>query len=90
MEESTLEPKLVLSEDSPVEKYEELYSKNRGYVFKVIPEDYETVMLRIIKFTPKNMEFEVFPINPGTPLYTVYGCDHCVVTHKEILDEVKD
>ena len=76
--ENAIRNKLVFTEDSPQSQYEELFKLKVGDVFKV-SSDYETVMRRIEEFTPKGVTFEVFPINPGTDLYTMYGSDHLVV-----------
>lgn len=84
METSELKPKLVFTENSPQEQYEELYKLGMGEVFK-IQSDYETVMRRIEDYKPHDLVFRVFPINPGTPLYTMYGPDHCVVTDNRML-----
>lgn len=81
---SGLKPKLVFVENSPREQYEELYKLNMGDVFK-IQSDYETVMQRIEDYKPKDLIFKVFPITPGTSLYTMYGPDHCVVTDNRML-----
>lgn len=72
--------KLIFTEATPKEQYDELFKLDVGQVFK-IASDYETVMARIEEYTPENLTFEVFPINPGTSLYTLYGPDHCVVTN---------
>lgn len=84
METSEFKPKLVFTENSPKEQYDELYKLNMGDVFKV-HSDYETVMQRIEDYKPQNLVFKVFPINPGTSLYTMYGPDHCVVTDNRTL-----
>lgn len=76
-----LKPKLTFTENTPKEQYDELYKLNVGDVFK-IQSDYETVMRRIEEYKPQNLTFEVFPINPGTSLYTMYGSDHSVVIDK--------
>lgn len=76
--------KLVFTGDSPREQYEKLYALGKGDVFKV-QSDYETVMQRIEDYKPQNLAFSVFPINPGTSLYTMYGPDHCVVTDNRTL-----
>lgn len=77
--------KLILNADSTEEKFSEVYSLEVGDVFKV-SSDYETVIRRIEEdYLPPHLEFKVFPINPGTDLYTMYGADHCVVTHKRII-----
>lgn len=81
---SELKTKLILTENSPKEQYEELYKLNMGGVFK-IESDYETVMRRIEEYTPEGFVFKVFPINPGTSLYTMYGPDHCVVIDNRML-----
>lgn len=70
--------KLVFTEDSPKELYDALFELGVGDVFK-IADGYETVMMRIEEYTPNGVRFRVFPINPGTSLYTLYGPDHCVV-----------
>lgn len=71
--------KLVFTGKSPREQYEALYKLGKGEVFK-IQSDYETVMRRIDDYKPQNLVFEVFPITPGTSLFTMYGSNHCVVT----------
>lgn len=77
--------KIILNGSSPKEKYDELFKLPLGGIFK-IESDYETVMLRITEYKPDNISFKVFPINPGTDLYTMYGPDHCVVTdNRELL-----
>lgn len=78
-----MKQKLILNENSPKEKYEELFKLPKGEVVKVT--DYETVMQRIEDYKPTNVNFEVFPITPGTDLYTMYGCDHVVVTENTIV-----
>ena len=82
--ETELKPKLVFTEDTPKEQYEELYKLEMGQVFK-IKSDYETVMRHIEEYMPEGLVFKVFPINPGTALYTMYGPDHCVVTDNRML-----
>lgn len=79
-----LREKLVFTGDSLREQYNELYKLDMGQVFK-IASDYETVMRRIEEYTPENLIFSVFPINPGTDLYTIYGPDHSVVTDNRTL-----
>lgn len=74
-----LKSKLIFTGDTPKEQYDLLYKLNMGDVFK-IQSDYETVMRRIEEYMPDGLVFKVFPINPGTALYTMYGSDHCVVT----------
>lgn len=71
--------KLIFNGETPQSVYVELYDKKVGTIFK-IEADYETVMRRIEEFKPTGREFEVFPINPGTDLYTIYGCDHLIIT----------
>lgn len=73
--------KLIFTEDSPREQYEELYKLEVGSVFK-IQSDYETVMRRIEEYKPNGLHFEVFPINPGTYLFSLYGPDHILVVKK--------
>lgn len=74
--------KLILTASSTKEDYNKVFALSVGDVFKVT--DYETVMLRLEHYTPKNLKFEVTPITPGTSLYTIYGCDHVIVTMKEL------
>lgn len=81
-----LTEKLVFTENTSKEQYEELYKLNMGDVFK-IESDYETVMRRIEEYMPENLVFKVFPINPGTSLYTMYGPDHCVITDSQQLKD---
>lgn len=76
--------KLIFTENTPYEQYLKLYALQVGDVFK-IQSDYETVMQRIEDYKPTNIVFEVFPINPGTSLFTIYGPDHCVVTNNHLL-----
>lgn len=71
--------KIVLNENSSEMDYMRLFLLKKGDVFK-ISSGYETVMMRIAEHKPENLVFEVFPINPGTSLYTMYGPDHLVVT----------
>lgn len=76
---------IVLNGNSPAEAYAPLYNLSVGTVFK-IESDYETVMERIVEYTPKNKVFEVFPITPGTSLFITYGPSHCVVTTSETVE----
>lgn len=71
--------KLVFTESSPKEQYDKLFQLEVGQIFKVAS-DYETVMRRIEEYKPETLVFKVFPINPGTDLYTMYGPDHCIIT----------
>lgn len=77
--------KLTFDKNTPRSAYEELYEREVGDVFKVTESDYETVMNRIEQYAPNNKSFEVFPITPGTSLYTTYGAEHCVVTKNETI-----
>lgn len=70
---------LSFNENTPREIYEELFGSEEGTVFGVEESDYETVMQRIEEYKPEGSDFEVFPINPGTQLYSTYGAGHCVV-----------
>lgn len=76
---------ITLNGNSPAEAYTPLYALVPGTVFKV-ESDYETVMERITEYAPKNKSFEVFPITPGTSLFTTYGPNHCVVTKNETVE----
>ena len=71
--------KLVFTADTPREQYEELYKLPEGQIFKVQSEDFETVMQRIEDYKPDNVEFETFPVTPGTYTYSLTGPDHCVI-----------
>lgn len=75
--------KLTFDKNTPRSTYEELYEREVGDVFKVADCDYETVLNRIELYAPSNKSFEVFPITPGTSLYTTYGAEHCVVVKNE-------
>lgn len=74
--------KLHFNRKTDKENYALLYKLNVGDVVRV--SDYETVMRRVDEYCPKNLKFELTPITPGTDLYTMYGCEHAVVTRKEI------
>ena len=77
--------KLTFNQNTPKEQYEELFKLNEGDVFEVSSE-YETVLRRITEdYAPTDREFEVFPINPGTDLYTMYGPNHLVVTRNRLI-----
>lgn len=80
-----LKSKLIFTENSPQEQYNELFKLNKGDIFK-ISSDYETVLRRIDEYKPNNLDFKVFPITPGTSLYTMYGPDHCIIVSKDISD----
>lgn len=82
---STYSPKLVFSESSTKEDFDALYELPVGSVFKV-QSDFETVMRRIEEYKPEILHFEVFPINAGTSLYTLYGPDHCVVVENNFIN----
>ena len=84
MSVSELGFKLVFTESTPKEQYEKLYNLEIGQVFK-IQSGYETVMRRIEDYMPHNRVFKVFPINPGTSLYTIYGPCHCVITDNRVV-----
>lgn len=76
--------KLVLNGESEKDVYYKLFDLHVGEVFK-IESDYETVLTRISEsqknFSEENGNFffSVFPINPGTDLYTIYGDSHVIV-----------
>ena len=76
--------KLIFNGETDFPIYQKLYALNVGDVFKVTSE-YEEVMEKIVAYCPQNLRFEVFPINPGTSLFTMYGPDHLVVIRKEII-----
>lgn len=75
--------KIKLDTDSTVEEYKEILKLDVGDVFEVC-DDFDTIMERIDEATPRNKDFEVFPINPGTDLYVTYGCNHCVVIENKL------
>lgn len=68
-------------------RYNRLFTLEVGQVFRVEESDYETVMERIREYLPENRSFEVFPITPGTDLYTMHGPSHCVVVKNELLTD---
>ena len=76
---------ITLGINSVANDYAELYEQPVGTVIKVDYDNYETVMERISENTPAGQSFEVYPINPGTDLYTMYGPNHCIVTKNESL-----
>lgn len=76
---------ITLDINSVANDYAELYEQPVGTVIKVDYDNYETVMERILENTPAGKSFEVYPINPGTDLYTMYGPNHCIVTKNESL-----
>jgi len=63
---------------SPTEDYLALFDEPVGTVLRV--DNFETVMRRIEENIPEGKTFELTSINPGTQLYTMYGCGHCIVT----------
>lgn len=71
--------KLVFDEKTPMEQYEELFTMKEGDLFVVVSKDYETVMERIEECKPSGIDFEVFPVNPGTDVYSLTGPDHVMV-----------
>lgn len=83
MASDEIKRKIILDGKSTSEDYKILYNLEVGDVFKV-KDSYEQVMEYIQHYCPTDMAFEVFPINPGTSLFTMYGPDHCIVTKKEI------
>lgn len=76
---------ITLDINSVANDYAELYEQPVGTVIKVDYDNYETVMERISENTPAGKSFEVYPINPGTDLYTMYGPNHCIITKNESL-----
>lgn len=77
--------KLTFDKTTPKGIYEELFKQKIGYVFKVEDADYETVMERMTEYLPNPDDFEVFPITPGTDLYSMYGASHCVIIHNGLI-----
>ena len=71
--------KITLNGDSTKLQYAPLYKLGLGGIFE-IESDYETVILRIEKYMPDGLEMDVFPITPGTDLFTIYGDSHLIVT----------
>lgn len=76
---------ITLDANSVANDYSALYDQPVGTVIRVDYDNYETVMERIAENTPFGKSFEVYPINPGTDLYTMYGPNHCIVTKNESL-----
>lgn len=78
--------KITLRDSSTKEDYDKVYSLEVGDVFKY-DGNYETIMRLLLEdYLPDNLLFEVFPINPGTSLYTIYGYNHIVVTSKILVN----
>lgn len=75
---------MTLDINSVEEDYLSLFTLEVGDVVKV--KDFETVMERIEEFKPEGLIFELTPITPGTKLFTIYGCDHCIVTEKQAVN----
>ena len=76
---------ITLDANSVANDYSALYDQPVGTVIRVDYDNYETVMERIAENVPSGKSFEVYPINPGTDLYTMYGPNHCIVTKNESL-----
>lgn len=74
--------KVILNGQSTREEYNALFLLKAGDVFKISSE-YETVLERIEEL--HGDDFQVFPINPGTDLFTIYGDSHLVVTKNNLL-----
>ena len=73
---------IVIREDNTPEQYAELYAMPVGGIIEIVG-DYETVLRRITDNIPAGKRFEVFPINAGTPLFVMYGCNHLIITVNE-------
>lgn len=73
---------ITVNNNSTEEEISKLFNLNVGDVFR-ISEGFEGVMMLIEVYTPDGKDFEVYPINPGTELYTMYGPGHCVVTKNQ-------
>lgn len=69
---------ITMDINSAPERYLELFGEPVGTVLRV--DNFETVMRRIEENIPEGQTFELTSINPGTQLYTMYGCGHCIVT----------
>lgn len=77
--------KIILTENSMRSVYDKVYALQVGDVFKV-EGNYETIMRRLLEdYKPTNINFEVTDITAGTSLYTMYGCDHLVVTCNSLI-----
>ena len=68
----------IYNRESTEEQLRELFTQPVGTIVHV--DDYETVMNRIEEVRPSGSNFELYPINPGTDLFTTYGPNHCIVT----------
>lgn len=78
---------IKLNRYSDESDYAELYAQEVGFVFFIEPDDYEIVITKINTYwhsVPKLESFEVYPINPGTDLYTMYGYGHSIISEKKI------
>lgn len=80
-----VEERLYFCEHTPKEQYAELLNKSVGYIFRVKDSDHETVLMRLRELTPDWLDFEVFPINPGTDQYTLVGPGHLMVTKRAVI-----
>lgn len=78
---------ITLDANSVANDYSALYDQPVGTVIRVDYDNYETVMERITENTPSGKSFEVYPVTPGTDLYTMYGPNHCIVTKNENLTD---
>lgn len=82
--------KIVITEDTPTSDYAPLLDLKVGDVFK-IEGNYEELVNRIDRYVKNNnSDLEYFPINPGTSLYTMYGCNHFVITNEDNKLNVSD
>jgi hypothetical protein len=76
---------VIMTVNSTEEDYTELFNKPIGTVVKIPTADYETVLLRVQIFAG-DTPFELFPITPGTGLFTTYGPEHVVITVNDFID----
>ena len=69
---------LVFNPFTEESQYQLLFTLPQNTVFK-IDSDFETVLRRIDDYKG-DIPFTVFPVTPGTDLFTMFGCNHWVIT----------
>lgn len=74
---------IKLDINSTQEAYTNLFGSPVGTIVNVL--NYETVFRRIEEYKPAGLEFELYPITPGTDLFTIYGCDHAIISVNRVV-----
>ena len=78
---------IVLDINSPQSAYEEVINAAQGTIFKVVEQDYETVLGRLAEYTPTNRNLKVASITPGTSMYATVGANHLVIVENSLITE---